>query len=119
LALLGAAAGIGMTNLIKGVNFLTSRELAEVLDLRAPDSDRTTVGPLQVQLWLGLREIARVSPDPVIVSPLLADRILDLWLGTQESESADNLPPHVRDMNTAMAAWLQQCKTAGWRLVPP
>jgi len=119
LALLGAAAGIGMTNLIKDVRWLTSRELAEVLDLRAPDSDRTTIGPRQVQLWLGLREIARVSPDPVIVSPLLADQILNLWLATQESESAGNLPPHIRNINIAMIAWLQQCKAAGWRLVPP
>jgi hypothetical protein len=119
LALLGAAASIGTTVLIRGIDWLTSREIAEVLDLRAPDPDRTTIGPLQVQLWLGLREIARVSPNPLIVSPLLADPILRLWLATQENENADSLPPHVRDLNAAMIAWLQQCKAAGWQLVRP
>lgn len=119
LALLGAASAIGVTSAIKDVDWPSPKELAEVLESRAPIPDRTTIGPLQVQLWLGLREMASMRADPVSVPPHLANRILDLWEATQEGETGDVLSPHVRDSNAAMTAWLRQCKAVKWRLVPP
>jgi hypothetical protein len=119
LALLGAAAAIGVSTADIHVDWPSTKELAAVLDLRAPDQDRTTIGPMQVQLWLGLREMARLRADPVTVPPRLADRILDLWVATQDGDTGQALATHVRDLNAGMIAWLRQCKTAGWRLVPP
>lgn len=74
---------------------------------------------MQVQLWLGLREMARLRADSVTVSPDLAERILALWRATEEGEAQDALRPHVRDLYASMIAWLRQCEAEGWRLVPP
>ena len=46
-------------------NWPDTSELAEVLKLRAPDNDAIAIGPLQLQLWLGLREMARLRADSV------------------------------------------------------
>ncbi len=119
LSLLGAAAAIGIRIPRVDTDWPDTSELAGILDLRKPAPDRTTIGSLQVQLWLGLREMARLSADPVTVLPSLADPILALWQATQQGETPDTLPPHVRTLNAATIAWLEHCKAAGWRLVPP
>ncbi len=119
LALLGAAAAIGISIPAMHVNWPGTSELANMLEQRVPDADRTTIGPMQVQLWLGLREMARLRSDSVTVAPPLANRILDLWVATQDVETGATLPPHVYDLNAAMIAWLRQCKAAGWCLVQP
>jgi hypothetical protein len=119
LSLLGSAAALGVSVPKMQVEWPDTGELAEVLELRTPDSDRTTIGPLQVQLWLGLREMARMRANWVSVSPLLANPILDLWVATQEGETGEALAPHVRALNAEMIDWLRRCKASGWRLVPP
>ncbi|MBV2094976.1 MAG: hypothetical protein KUF80_08825 [Candidatus Thiodiazotropha sp. (ex Codakia orbicularis)] len=118
LSLCGAATAMGVSIPTTQADWPGTGELADVLDLRAPDLDQTIIGPLQVQLWLGLREMARLSADRLIVSPRHSDCILDLWIATHESES-DSQPPRVRALNVEMINWLHQCKAAGWRLVPP
>ena len=90
-----------------------------MLELRVPDSELTTIGHLQVQLWLGLREMARLRAARVTASPPLSEQILDLWVATQDVETGKALPPHVRDLNAEMIVWLRQCKADSWRLVPP
>lgn len=119
LSLLGSAAALGVTVPTTQTEWPDTGAIAEILELRAPDPDRTSIGPLQVQLWLGLREMARLRVDPVTVSPRLASRILDLWVATEEGEAGDELAPHVRNLNALMIHWLRRCKVAGWRLVPP
>jgi len=119
LSLLGAAVGIGIRIPRVDTDWPDTRELSGILDLRKPAPDRTTIGSLQVQLWLGLREMARLNADPVTVLPSLADPILALWQATQQGETPDTLPPHVRALNAGTIAWLEYCKAAGWRLVPP
>ena len=119
LSLLGAAAAIGVSMPAMHVDWPDTSELAEVLELRLPDPAHATIGHLQVQLWLGLREMARLRADLVTVSQRLADRILDLWMATHDGETGKALPPHVRDLNAEMIAWLRQCKANGWRLIPP
>ena len=119
LALLGAAAAIGVSVTDIHVDWPSTKELAAVLDLRAPAPDRTTIGYMEIQLWLGLREMARLRADPVTVPPRLAERILDLWVATQDGDTGQALATYARDLNAGMIAWLRQCKTAGWRLVPP
>ena len=94
-------------------------ELAEVLEVRAPDPGRPTIGVLQLQLWYGLREMANVQAHPTSVPPHLADRNFLLWEAMLQDENADDLPQHIRDSSTEMIAWLRACKAAGWRLVPP
>jgi len=119
LSLLGSAAALGVSLPKMQVEWPDTGELAKVLELRAPQSDRTTIGYLQVQLWLGLREMSRMRANPVTVSPRLADRILDLWAATPESEAGEALTPDARALNAEMIEWLRRCKAAGWRLVPP
>jgi hypothetical protein len=119
LSLLGAASAIGLRGPVPQARWPAERELAEVLAYRAPDTDRTTIGPFQITLWLGLREMARWRADAVKVSPPLAGRVLDLWQAADQGEVGQDLRPHVRALNAAMIAWLQRCKAAGWRLVPP
>jgi hypothetical protein len=118
LSLLGSVFALGVSLPRVNAEWPDASELAEVLELRAPDLDRTTIGHIQVQLWLGLHEMARLRADAVLVPQPEADRILDLWIATQECEN-DSLLPHVCARNLDMIAWLQKCKAANWRLVPP
>jgi len=118
LSLLGALRAIGLTSPAWEARWAGAGELAKALNQRAPDPDRTTIGPLQIQLWLGLREMAQWRDDVVAVPPNLADRILELWQATERYE-AGVLPPPVRALNAGMIAWLKRCRAAGWRLVPP
>ena len=121
LSLLGAAAAIGIRIPRVDTDWPDTSELAGNIFsiLRNRPQTAPPSGPLQVQLWLGLREMARLSADPATVLPSLADPILALWQATQQGETPDTLPPHVRTLNAATIAWLEHCKAAGWRLVPP
>jgi hypothetical protein len=119
LSLLGAAAAIGINADTKNAHWPEDRELAEVVELRAPVTGLTTIGHLQAQLWLGLREMAKTRAESAKVPPRLADLILDLWIATQKRDAGDELLPHVYDINTAMIAWLLRCKAAGWNLLAP
>jgi hypothetical protein len=118
LSLLGSAAAIGMSVRVSTAQRPSSGLLAEILALRLPDQDRPSIGPIQVGLWLGLREMARLRGESPKVPPELAEPVLDLWIATHQSEFGQALPTHVRALNAEMIAWMQQCKATGWRLEP-
>lgn len=75
LSLLGAAAAIGFRIPRVNTDWPGSAELEAILDLRQPEPGRTTIGHLQAQLWLGLREMARLRPNPVTVLSRLANPV--------------------------------------------
>ena len=71
-----------------------------------------TIGTVQVQLWLGLRTMARLRRDRVGVPPEHAERVLALWRkGETETERQ-------RAFNEWMIAWMERCEQEGWTLVP-
>jgi hypothetical protein len=116
LALLGVARTIGIE--IDRPPVLRTG-LSNLLEIRQSAEGRTSIGPVQIQFWLGLRELARLRRDAPSVPARLAQPILDLWISTHEVDLGQTLPPHARALNAEMIAWLKQCRAAGWRLVPP
>lgn len=119
LSLLGAAAAVGVLMPEMQADWPDTSGLAEVLKLRVPDMDRSAIGPLQLQLWLGLREMTRLRADSVTVAPALAEPILTIWQAGDE-RAAEHVPlPHVRHLHDTMIVWLRHCKADSWRLVPP
>lgn len=119
LSLLGSATQFGAVCSTAGVSWPTDRELAEVLDHRAPEPDQQAIGTLQVQLWLGIRQMVKSQPGLRFVPSDLADTILILWEAAQSGTQTDTFPPWVVTSNKEMIAWLKECKVAGWQLVPP
>jgi len=119
LSLLGAATAIGSPVLRTDTVWPEAAILEAILDRCKPWASDTVIGYMQVQLWLGLREMARIRIDPVSVSSQLAEPILVLWRATLENKPGDSVRPRVRALNAGMIAWLECCKAADWRLVPP
>ena len=71
-----------------------------------------TIGFVQVQLWVGLREMARLRRFPeVCLSSVAGDSVLSRWL--------DSEPPtdRHRALNDVMLPWLGKCAAKDWTLV--
>ena len=83
----------------------------------SPDPEATAIGHLQVQFWLGLREMCRLRIDGVFVAAKHGNAILALWRATHESMRDQPVPAHVRELNAGMIAWLERCRRADWRLI--
>jgi hypothetical protein len=113
IALLGACRTNGITITEKP---RIGSSLRKLLMIRQPSHDMETIGTIQIQFGLGLRELARLRQDAPPVPPELAQPILDLWIA---ADAGENLPAPARALNAEMIAWLKQCQAAGWRLVPP
>ena len=60
ISLLGAAAALGLRIETIDLPRLGSTDLSAILDLRKLEQGHQGIGPLQIQLWLGLRELARL-----------------------------------------------------------
>lgn len=116
IALLGACKTIGIT--INEKPHIRS-SLRKLLVIRQPSPDLTAIGTLQIQFWLGLRELARLRRDAPPVPPELVQPILDLWMATAASDVDEGLPPPAQELDAEMISWLEHCRAAGWRLVPP
>jgi hypothetical protein len=114
LSLLGGAATLGVSMPTMPVKWPEISRLAEVVQSPLPSANLIVADAARTTLWLGLREMARLTAEPVLVPPLLAEPILTLW---EVHESTSDLPAHVRDLNNAMINWLRQCKAAGWQLI--
>ncbi|MBI3387172.1 MAG: hypothetical protein HY027_05465 [Deltaproteobacteria bacterium] len=117
LSLLGAAAALGLRLDAVETHWPRDEDLSAILELRTPDSERTTIGPLQIQFWYGLREMVRLRNDAVSVAAREGDVILRLWCATHDGETGQSLSPYARASNARMVAWLERCKANGWRLI--
>ena len=66
----------------------------------------------QVQLWLGLRELARLFDECIEVAPAVGQRVLELW--TKAEPTRD----HGAWLSEQMIDWLERCSAFGWALLP-
>ncbi len=72
---------------------------------------RNDIGHIQVQLWLGLREMARVGPRTRIrINPTIGDRMLALW------KNARGRSERQKTLNSLMIEWLETSQKAEWLL---
>jgi hypothetical protein len=76
---LGAARALGLRTEWTAADWPSEPDIAAILEQRAPPPDATVIGPLQIQLWLGLREMARLRNDAISVPAEHAERVLALW----------------------------------------
>ena len=91
LSLLGGGA-LGLSLDSVEARWPLDEDLAAILELRMPGAGRTAIGLLQVQLWLGLREMVRLRGDAVSVPAKQGDAILTLWRATHD-RAAGQSPP--------------------------
>ncbi len=117
LSLLGAAAALGLRLDSVEARWPRDEDLAAILELRISRAEQTTIAPLQVQLWLGLREMERLRDDAVSVPLKQGDAILTLWRATHDRAVAQSPPVYLREANAGMIAWLERCEANGWRLI--
>lgn len=116
LSLLGAAAAIGLQLDSVKTDWPCDEDLSTILELRAPVSGLTAIGPLQIQLWLGLREMVRLRDDTVSVPSRHGDAILSLWRAAHDGEVIQSRSSDVHAANARIIAWLERCRENGWRL---
>jgi hypothetical protein len=76
-----------------------------------PKGDLAEIGFVQVQLWLGLRELVRLRPGQVRIAPEFGAPVLSLW-----KNAKPELERH-RYINKIMLPWLDRCAQSGWILV--
>ncbi|MBI3222485.1 MAG: hypothetical protein HYZ46_05320 [Nitrosomonadales bacterium] len=117
LSLLGAAAALGLRLDSVKTNWPRKEKFNAILESRLPHPESTAIGHLQVQFWLGLREMCRLRSDSVIVAAKYGNAILVLWRATHQAKVDEIIPAHVRELNAGMIAWLERCQKSGWRLV--
>jgi hypothetical protein len=70
-----------------------------------PDAEKVEFW--QFNLWLGLREIASVTEQPLMIAPEVVARTLELWrVNLAASSTAPASTEHM--VNQSMIAWLQR-----------
>jgi hypothetical protein len=111
LQLLGSCALIGV-----GVSAISAMwpgrdQIGALLDYAAPPSDSVTIGHIQIQLWVGLREMARLCQDAVQVRPSSGEEILTLWSNSKGVTDRHN------SLNASMIEWSEQCRQNSWVLI--
>jgi hypothetical protein len=89
----------------------TVEQVYEVLAFAARRVGMTEIGYVQVQLWLGLREVARLCSDEIRVPKQLAEQIREIW-----HNSKPTLERHVL-VKAVMIPWLDRCSESGWVLI--
>lgn len=111
LQLLGCCRLLAIDTTCTGVLWPTSGRLRRVLELAAPAPGATAIGHVQVQFWLGLREMARLRSDRVGVPAEAGEQVRGLW--------RVSAPPSDRHaaFNAWMLDWLDRCSQAGWVLL--
>jgi hypothetical protein len=112
LQLLGTSALVGVRTDKIPVNWPHVQQVHEAVRFAAPHAGMTTIGYIQIQLWLGLREMAHLRPDPLTLDPLGGEQILRLW---RNSKGYNNKQ---ETLNAYMIDWLEQCAVSNWILRP-
>jgi hypothetical protein len=112
LQLLGCSALIGVCVDKTRVGWPNVSQVREAICFAAPKGEMVTIGHIQIQFWLGLREIARMQPGHITVQAELGDRVLTLWKNSTGYTTKQNV------MNFWMIDWLERCAQSGWMLIP-
>jgi hypothetical protein len=103
LSLLGSSAAIGLELQSVDTDWPREDEIVAILDLRTQSPEWSTIGPLQIQLWLGLRTMTHLRNDEVRVPSAHGDAVLLLWLSAYD-ERSKLWSTHVREANADMIA---------------
>ena len=111
LRLLGCCTLFGLD--LKGirVGWLDEEQLSDIVTFAAPGPDVETIEPYDIQLWLGLHELARLRRDSVQVQAEVGERILSLLAN---ADAASDLQ---RRLHAWIMDWLQRCAKSDWILV--
>jgi len=109
LSLLGTSALIGVHADEAQVSWPQVQQVAEAIRVTTPSAEATTIGYIQIQFWLGLREMARLRPDHVIVPRVAGEQILLLWKNSNGYDKQQTL-------NAWMIEWLEQSARSNWML---
>ena len=76
-------------------------------------NEREDIGNIEVQFWLGLREMARRrGPYWYKVPVAEGEKALVMW------KKAKGPTPRHESLNALMTEWLERCSKAGWYLEP-
>jgi len=111
LQLLGSSSLLGEDASSTRVVWPNEGRIHEVLEYAAPKADSKEIGYIQAQLWIGLREMARLHADNVRVQTPAGEQILELWV------KANPTTDRLKALNTWMIGWLERCRAAGWLLI--
>ncbi len=87
-------------------------QVRDTIRFAAPRAGMLTIGYIQIQLWLGLREMARLRSDRVVVPAKAGEQILTLWKNSKGYNDKQ------QRLNIWMIDWLERCKKSDWVLVP-
>jgi hypothetical protein len=110
LQLWGTSGVIGLDVAVNAVQWPTEARIGELIEFARPEDERLDYR--SIQLWLGLRRMARFRSAPVAVPGTSGHQILALWkCATAETERQ-------RRLNQWMIDWLERCAAADWHLLP-
>ena len=112
LQLLGCSALIRVCVDKSQVGWPNADQVREAIRFAAPRGEMVTIGHIQIQFWLGLREIARMWPGRITVQAELGNQVLTLWKNSTGYTDKQNA------LNVWMIDWLERCAQSGWMLIP-
>ncbi|HWR82009.1 MAG TPA: hypothetical protein VN285_01765 [Candidatus Deferrimicrobium sp.] len=112
LELLGCSTLIGMHKNMRQIEGPGVSQVREVIRLTAPKDELTAIGHIQIQVWLGLREMARLWPEHINVQAEIGNQVLVLWRQSTGYTNKQNV------LNRWMIDWLEQCAQTQWTLIP-
>jgi hypothetical protein len=110
IGLLGCCSLLG-TRLPNPKEWPEPQQIQDLIKFASPKGDLTEIGFVQVQLWLGLRELARLRPGQLRIGPEFGAPVLSLWRNAKPERERH------RCINKIMLPWLERCAQAGWILV--
>ena len=89
---------------------ITTKFLTQLILTREPAIGQTRVSILQLQLWLGIREVARLQEEPMRVPKKLGDTMQ----AVVQANAAH--AEKTAELNAELMAWLEKSRSADWIL---
>ncbi len=111
LQCVGSASLIGVALPRQSWHWLDDGAVARVVTWHLDRHETKEINRYQIQLWLGLREAARVVAHPLAVPSDAGEKTLDLWGNAKPTDSREQW------LNAEMTAWLKRCAQSGWTLL--
>jgi hypothetical protein len=113
----GAAAAFGLRLDGVAAHWPDRSDIPGIVELRSPTPEVSALHPLQMQLWLGLREMARMRGEIVHVPAELGEPILEAWRAAHRDGTSRLAQSHLAATSASMVGWLEHCMANGWRLM--
>jgi hypothetical protein len=110
LQLWGTAGLLSLDVDVESVQWPSSRRCRELLDFARPQNE--SIDLRTIQLWLGLRSMARNRSDTVAAPEQIGNLILELWRETTSGSERQEA------LNRWMIDWLERCAAADWQILP-